>query len=104
MHARMATYTYSGDAHDLARRAEQGILPIFQLQPGFQAYSVAEGDGQILSFSVWDTGSDAEAGNAAAASWVAANMAGELELVDVRFAEILFSTSLGVSTSVSATA
>jgi heme-degrading monooxygenase HmoA len=99
----MATYSFSGDAHDLGRRAEQGILPIFQAQPGFRAYSVAAGDGQILSLSVWDTRADAEAGNEAAGAWVADNMAGEIELIEARFAEVLFSTSLGVSTSVGAT-
>jgi len=104
MHARMATYSFSGDAHELASRAEQGILPILREQPGFQGYSVSQGDGQIFSLSAWDTKSDAEAGNAAVASWVAANMADDLDLIDVRFAEILFSTSLGVSTSVGATA
>ena len=99
MHARMATYGYSGDVNDLARRAEEGILPVLREQPGFQAYSVAEGDGQILSLSVWDTRSDAEAGNAAVSDWVAANMGDELDLKEVRFAEMLFSTSLGVTTA-----
>ena len=104
MYGRMATYRFTGDAHDLARRAEQGILPIFQSQPGFQAYSVASSDGEILSFSVWDTRSEAEAGSEAAAGWVADNMPGELDLLGVRYAEVLFSTSLGVSTTVGATA
>jgi heme-degrading monooxygenase HmoA len=104
MHGRMATYSFRGDAHDLARRAEQGILPIFQAQHGFQAYSVAAGDGEILSLSVWDTRADAEAGSEAAAAWVSDNMAGEIELIGVRYAEVLFSTSLGVTTSVGATA
>ena len=99
MYARMATYGYSGDANDLARRAEAGILPIFQAQPGFKAYSVAAGDGEILSMSVWDSRADAEAGNDMAAAWVAENMAGELAAGDVRFAEILFSTTLGVTTA-----
>ena len=101
---RMATYSFSGDAHDLARRAEQGILPIFRSQPGFKAYSVAMGDDEVLSLSVWDTRADAEAGSEAAARWVAENMAGELDLIEVRYAEVMFSTSLGISTSVGATA
>ena len=104
MYGRMATYTFSGDAHDLAARAEEGMLPIFRAQPGFQAYSLAVADGQILSLSVWDSRSDAETGTEAAAAWVAANMAGELELNDVRYAEILLSTSLGVSAKAGATA
>jgi heme-degrading monooxygenase HmoA len=99
MHTRLAIYNFSGDAHDLGRRAEQGILPIFQSQPGFQAYSVAAGDGKILSLSVWDSATDAKAGNEAASAWVAENMASELDLIEVHFAELLFSTALGVSTT-----
>ena len=72
MHARMATYKYTGDIQELARRAEEGILPVFQAQDGFQAYSVAEGDGEILSLSVWSSRDAAEAGNQAVAGWVAA--------------------------------
>lgn len=104
MQARMATYRFSGDANDLARRAEEGILPILKSQPGFKAYSVAIGDGEVLSLSVWDTRADAEAGSEVVASWVAENMAGEIDLIDVRYAEIMFSTTLGVSTLASATA
>ena len=43
-------------------------------------------------------------GSEAAAAWVAANMGAELDLLDVRYAEVLFSTSLGVTTKVTATA
>ena len=100
----MATYRTSSDPHDLARRAEQGILPLFQEQPGFRAYSIATDGGDILSLSVWDSRTDAEAGNAVAADWVRENMSGELELTDTRFAEVLLSTSLGISTSIGATA
>ena len=103
MQARMATYSFSGDANDLARRAEEGILPILQSQPGFKAYSVAIGDREVLSMSVWDTRDDAEAGSKVVASWVADNMS-EIELINVRYAEIMFSTTLGVSTSAGAIA
>ena len=104
MQARMATYSFSGDAHDLARRAEEGILPILQSQPGFKAYSVAIGDGEVLSLSVWDTRADAEAGSEVVASWVAENMTGELDLINIRYSEIMFSTTLGVSALAGATA
>src|SRR5262245_2226449 len=104
MQARMATYSFSGDADDLARRAEEGILPILKSQPGFKSYSVAIGDGEVLSLSVWETRADAETGSEVVASWVAENMAGDIELKEVRYAEIKFSTTLGVSTLASATA
>jgi heme-degrading monooxygenase HmoA len=104
MIARMATYRSSGDPYDLVKRAEQGILPLFQDQAGFRAYSIAIDGDDVLSLSVWENRADAEAGNAVAADWVAENMGGELELTSTRFVEVLLSTSLGVSTSVGATA
>ena len=100
----MATYRFSGDAHELAQKAEQGILPIFQAQPGFRAYSVATDGDEILSLSVWESRAEAEAGSAAAADWVRDNMSDELELLGIRYPEILFSTTLGVSTLAGATA
>lgn len=99
MQARMATYSFSGDADDLARRAEEGILPILQSQPGFKAYSVAIGDGEVLSLSVWESRADAEAGSEVVASWVAENLADDVDLINVRYAEIKFSTTLGISTA-----
>jgi len=104
MHGRMARYGYTGDVQELARRAEEGMLPIFQSQPGFKAYSLIESDGEILSFSAWDSAEAAEAANVAAAAWIAENMAGEIELKEKRIGEVLLSTALGVSTAAGVTA
>jgi heme-degrading monooxygenase HmoA len=98
MQARLATYSFSGDGQDLGRRAEEGILPILKSQPGFKSYSVAIGDGEVISLSAWDTREEAETGSEVVASWVAENMAGELDLIKVQYGEIMFSTTLGVST------
>lgn len=103
MYARMATYSFSGDGLDIARRAEAGILPILKVQPGFQAYTVAINDDEVLSLSVWDSQADAEAGSKVVATWVAENMT-EIDVTQVRYAEIMFSTSLGVTTAAAATA
>ena len=97
MHGRMARYTYSGDVQELARRAEDGMLPIFQAQPGFKAYTVVVLDDEIMSFSAWETAEHAEAASAAAAGWVAENMT-EIDLKEARTGEIAFSTALGIST------
>ena len=102
MQARMATYSFSGEPDNLARRAEEGILPILKSQPGFKAYTVALGNDEILSLSVWETRVDAEAGSEVVGSWVAENMAEDIELKDVRYAEIKFSTTLGVTTATAA--
>jgi heme-degrading monooxygenase HmoA len=97
MYARLATYRHSGDARDLAKRAEQGMLPIFREHEGFRAYSLAESEGELLSLSVWDSAEQIDAANSAAAKWIEDNMAGEIELKEVRFGELLLSTTLGVS-------
>ena len=99
MVARIATYSYSGDAQDIGKRAEAGILPILQTQPGFKSYAVAIGGGKVFSSSAWESRDEAERGSAAVASWVADNMT-EISLEgDVHYADVAFSTSLGVSTS-----
>jgi hypothetical protein len=103
MHGRFVRYTYSGDAQELGRKAEDGLLPIFQSQPGFRAYSVAVTNGEIFSFSAWETREDAEAANAAAAGWVSENMSDDITAIETQFGEILFSTALGVSTKSGAT-
>jgi hypothetical protein len=99
MVARIATYTFTGDAQELGRRAEAGILPILKAQPGFKSYAVAIGEGQVFSSSAWDSRAEAENGSAAVASWVAENMT-EISLIgDVHYADVAFSTSLGVTTA-----
>ena len=96
MHGRMATYRYTGEAHELAQLAEEGMLPILEAQPGFRAYSLASTGDEVVSLSVWDTAEQAESANAAAASWVAENIADRLELIDSKIGEVLLSTTLGV--------
>jgi len=104
MHARIAKYSYTGDPEALARTAEDGMLPIFQAQSGFKAYSLADIGGEIISFSAWDSAEAAEAANAAAADWVAENMAGKVQLKESHIGEILIGTALGVSTKAGITA
>ncbi len=98
MHGRMATYTYTGDAQEIARITEEGMLPIFQGQSGFKAYSIAANDDTLVSFSAWESAEDAEAANKAAASWVAENLSDKIQLEDSQIGDILVATALGVST------
>ena len=48
--------------------------------------------------SAWDTVEEAEAATPATASWIADNIADDIEL-DVRIGEMLLATALGVSPS-----
>ena len=97
MHVRMARYKTTIDPHELTERAEAGMLPVFESQPGFKAYSIAVSGDEIFSFSVWDSIEEAEAANEAAAGWVAENMADDITIVETNFGELLLSTTLGVS-------
>jgi heme-degrading monooxygenase HmoA len=104
MHGRTARYTYSGDALELARAAEDGILPIFQGMPGFKAYSILANDSTLISFSAWESAEEAEEASKAVASWVAENMADKVQLIDTQIGEIFVATALGVSTKAGITA
>jgi hypothetical protein len=104
MHARIAKYTYTGDAQELARIVEDGLLPIFQAQLGFKAYSVIDAGSRVISFSAWDSADAAESANTAAADWVAENMAGKVQLEESYIGEILIGTALGISTKTGAPA
>ena len=104
MHGRIARYTYSGDALEISRTAEEGILPIFQTLSGFKAYSIFANDSALISFSAWETAEDAEEANKAVASWVAENLADKVQLIDTQIGEVLVATALGVSTKAGITA
>jgi heme-degrading monooxygenase HmoA len=102
MHARIAKYSFSGDGMEIARRAEEGMLPIFRATPGFKGYTVVEAGDEVFSFSAWDSSEAADAANAAAAQWVAENLADRVELKKSWIGEIHFSTPLGVTTKAGA--
>ena len=97
MIARIAAYSYTGDAQELGRRAEAGILPILEAQPGFRSYAVAFGEDTVFSSSAWDSRADAESGSAIVADWVAENMTDISLIGPVVYADLAFSTALSVS-------
>src|SRR5918992_405216 len=103
MHARMARWAFIGNPQELAQRGQESMLPLFQTQPGFVSYSIMASNGEILSFSIWETAEQAEAANAISREWVTDNFpAGQLELKETRVGEILVATALGVAADVSA--
>jgi heme-degrading monooxygenase HmoA len=104
MHARIAKYSFSGDAIEIARRAEEGMLPIFQSKPGFKAYTIVEAGDEVFSFSAWESAEAAKAADAASAQWVADNLGDKVELKRSWIGEIHLSTALGIGTKAGATA
>ena len=105
MFARIATYRFTADPKELAKKVEGGLLPIFMKQPGFRDYSLfaatKEADErQFIALTLWDSLEEATEGVDAAYQWVRDNMSEEeLEWTDTRFVEVLLSTSFGLSPS-----
>jgi hypothetical protein len=96
VHIRMARYRTESEPRDLARRAAEGMLPIFEQQAGFRSYALAAAGDEVWSYSVWDSAESAEVASALAAGWVAQNMPSELKLIERKVGELLLSTALGV--------
>src|ERR1044072_6387785 len=103
MGARRVTSRFKAAPHELAKKAEEGLLPIFMKQPGFRDYSLfADRDDpkrdvrQIIALTLWDRLEEANEGIAQAWQWVDDNMTGELEWTDTEFMDGLLSTAVGV--------
>jgi hypothetical protein len=91
-HVRVAKYRVrSGTPEEISKVAEEGMLTVFQEQPGFVSYGVADsGDGTVLSISHWETHDEAEKAASEAREWVAANLADKIELVENTTGDYLF--------------
>ena len=67
---------------------------LFKKQPGFVRYEVGTlDDGGIVSFSLWETGDEAQAAVDLAASWVADNLADRVSLRDSHVGDISWDES-----------
>jgi heme-degrading monooxygenase HmoA len=109
MFARIATYRFTADPKELAKKVEGGLLPIFMKQPGFRDYSLLAAtkeahqdpdERQFIALTLWDSLEEATEGVEAAYEWVREHMSEEeLEWTDTSFVEVLLSTSFGLSPS-----
>ena len=91
-HIRLALYDMkSGTAEEAAEIARKGLLPIFKSQPGYVRYEVGKLDnGGIVSFSIWETGDEAQNAVDTAASWVAGNLADRISLRENHVGDLLW--------------
>ena len=63
-------------ASELAKRVNEGFLPIISKGPGFVSYYLLHsGDNVVASVSVFETQAGAEESNKLAADWVSKNVA-----------------------------
>ena len=96
MYSRLARYAYTGDAHEIARRAEAELLPQYEQLPGFKAFTAAVTDDELFSLTVWETADQAEAANTTATNWVS-DSGFDFTPRELHIAEVVLSTTLGVS-------
>ena len=82
-HVRVATYAITnGTADDVFGAGRDGMLPVFEQQPGLLGYGLADdGNGTILSISRWETRQSAQDAAATAAEWVKDNLADRVSLL-----------------------
>ena len=96
-YARIAVYQVKpGTADEIARRAQDGMLPIFRSQPGFVAYGGVTTDmDTVISLSFWQTQQQAEAAVQVAASWIKDNLAEMVVAVQNHVGDLAFFSSMG---------
>src|SRR4051812_45213808 len=56
-HARVAVYKVKpGTVDEVLRKAEAGMLPVFQEQPGFVSYgAIKTGEDACISLTIWES-------------------------------------------------
>lgn len=92
-HKRIAVYKLTTSADEIVRRAEDGMLPIFQQQPGFVAYEIVEtGTDSLVWISTWQSQEQADEAMKSAAAWTKDNLGFTLTLVDNFVGEVLLSS------------
>ena len=81
-HMRVALYDMtSGTAEEVIDIARNGMIPLYEAQPGFVRYDVGILDsGGVVSFSVWETEDEAQRAIELAAGWVKENLADRIKL------------------------
>jgi heme-degrading monooxygenase HmoA len=64
-----------GSAEELARRVQEGFVPLLRQAQGFMSYYLLDGGGDVLiTISMFDSGDEALASNEQAANWVRHNV------------------------------
>lgn len=64
-----------GSAEELARRVQDGFVPLLRQAPGFRGYYLLDGGPDVLiTISIFDSADEALASNEKAANWVRHNV------------------------------
>jgi hypothetical protein len=76
MHTCVGRYQLHGQAGDVSRLLEQGLIPLLCQQDGFRAYwALDTGNGTFVTVAVFADRAGAEAGDRLASDWIARHLA-----------------------------
>lgn len=79
-----------GRIAEVARRVQEGLVPILSRQRGFVSYHCIDaGDNVALAFGVYDDRRSAEAANDSASAWVKQNIAELLGTGEVMVGQVI---------------
>ena len=95
-HFRIAIYDItSGTANEAIDIARDRVIPLFEQQPGFVRYEVGSLDnGGLVSFSVWETETEALHAEEVAAEFVKQNMADRMKLREEHTGDLAWDEAL----------
>jgi heme-degrading monooxygenase HmoA len=93
MFARIASYQFKpGTATEVARKAGEGLAPIYRKHAGFHSYQVIlTGTDTGYSVSTWESEAQARAAVNDAAAWVKANVAEQIVATENHVGSVAFS-------------
>lgn len=89
-HTRISTYDITkGDFTELTGIVEKGILPMFEMEPGFVDYGLVDvGNHKVVAISIWETREQAQKSAGMAANWVKENLADRVRLVSTSIGDL----------------
>jgi hypothetical protein len=93
MYARVAYYEFKpGTGEEAARKAEEGLLPIYRSHVGFHSYEVIlTGGNTAYSISIWENEGQATEAVQAAQQWVEENVADVIVSAQNHVGQVAFS-------------
>ena len=93
MYARVTHYQFApGKGHEVAQKAEAGLLPLYRAHAGFHSYTVVLTGGDTgFSISTWDSEGQATEAVKTAQNWVKANVADMIVSADNHVGAVAFS-------------
>ncbi len=94
-YGRVVIYRFKPEAIDeIIRKAAEGVVPLYQAQPGFLAYDLIQtSDEEAISVSTWESPEHAEQADGAVAGWLRENLAHAIVSADRRMGHVIAATS-----------